>query len=86
MRWGLCDGTQNAHVNMTFYYADYPAPFDDPKVRKTQTYNLSLDTDYINARFRGRLTSFRIQSAPNETGTFWRIGAMRYRYEPDGKF
>ena len=86
MKWGLYDGIQNAHVNMTFYYTDYPAPFNDPKVRQTQPYNISLSTDYVTPRFRGRLMSIRLESDPNEIGTFWRLGAMRYRWEQDGKF
>ena len=86
MKWGLYDGIQNAHVNMTFYYTDYPAPFNDPKVRQTQPYNISLNTDYVTPRFRGRLMSIRLESDPNEIGTFWRLGAMRYRWEQDGKF
>jgi len=30
--------------------------------------------------------SLRIDSSPTEIGTFWRLGAIRYRYEQDGKF
>lgn len=86
MKWGLYDGIQNAHVNMTFYYTDYPAPFNDPKVRQSPPYNISLSTDYVTPRFRGRLMSIRMESSPNEIGTFWRLGAMRYRFEQDGKF
>ena len=85
-KWGLYDGVQNAHVNMTFYVTDFPAPFSDPKVRQYGPYNLSLSTNFITPRFRARLLSFKIESDPNETGTFWRIGATRYRFEEDGKF
>ena len=82
MKWGLYNGNQNAHVNLTFYVTDYPG--DAPRVYGP--YNLSIATEFISPRFRGRLVSFEISSDPNETGTFWRIGAMRYRFEQDGKF
>ena len=82
MKWGLYNGTQNAHVLLTFYVTDYPT--DNPVAYGP--YNLSTDIEYITPRFRGRLMSIKIESAPNETGTFWRLGAMRYRFEQDGKF
>jgi len=82
MKWGLYNGNQNAHINLTFYVTDYPG--DTP--RTYGPYNISIDTEYITPRFRGRLMSIKIQSDPNETGTFWRLGAMRYRFEQDGKF
>jgi len=82
MKWGLYGGVQTAHVNLTFYVTDYPG--DTP--RTYGPYNISIDTEYITPRFRGRLMSINIQSDPNEVGTFWRLGAMRYRFEPDGKF
>jgi hypothetical protein len=82
MKWGLYNGNQNAHVNLTFYVTDYPT--DVPVAYGP--YNLSTDTEYITPRFRGRLMSIKIESDPNEIGTFWRLGAMRYRFEQDGKF
>jgi len=82
MKWGLYNGAQTAHVNMTFYVTDYPG--DTPRVYGP--YNISVNTEYITPRFRGRLMSIKIESDPNETGTFWRLGAMRYRFEQDGKF
>lgn len=82
MKWGLYNGQQNAHVNLTFYVTDYPG--DTPRVYGP--YNLSVDTEFITPRFRGRLISIKIESDPTELNTFWRLGAMRYRYEQDGKF
>jgi hypothetical protein len=82
MKWGLYNGIQNAHVLMTFYVNDYPGQTP----RTYGPYNISIDTEYITPRFRGRLMSIKFQSDPNETGTFWRLGAMRYRFEQDGKF
>jgi hypothetical protein len=82
MKWGLYNGNQNARVLLTFYVTDYPT--DTPRIYGP--YNLSIATEFVTPRFRGRLVSIKIQSDPNETGTFWRIGAMRYRFEQDGKF
>ena len=82
MKWGLYNGNQNAHVLLTFYVTDYPT--DTP--RAYGPYNLSIGTEFVSPRFRGRLMSIKIESDPAETGTFWRLGAMRYRFEQDGKF
>ncbi|NDB68406.1 MAG: hypothetical protein EB015_10470 [Methylocystaceae bacterium] len=82
MKWGLYNGNQNAHILLTFYVTDYPGQTP----RTYGPYNISIDTEFITPRFRGRLVSIKIQSDPNETGTFWRLGAMRYRFEQDGKF
>lgn len=82
MKWGLYNGAQNAHINLTFYVTDYPGQTP----RTYGPYNISIDTEFISPRFRGRLVSFKIESDLNETGTFWRLGAMRYRFEQDGKF
>jgi hypothetical protein len=82
MKWGLYNGNQNAHVNLTFYVTDYPT--DTP--RTYGPYNLSTNTEFVTPRFRGRLMSIKIESDLAETGTFWRLGAMRYRFEQDGKF
>lgn len=82
MKWGLYNGNQNAHVLLTFYVTDYPGQTP----RTYGPYNISIDTEFVSPRFRGRLMSIKIQSDPGETGTFWRLGAMRYRFEQDGKF
>jgi hypothetical protein len=80
MKWGYYDQAQSAVVQLTFNVADYPG----------QTpitfgpYNMTKDTTFLTPRFRGRLISFKIES--NDIGSFWRIGAMRYRFEQDGKF
>lgn len=80
MKWGYYGGTQNANVNLTFYVADYPG-------QTPLTYGpyvMTQNTTFITPRFRGRLVSIKMDS--NDIGTFWRIGNMRYRSQPDGKF
>jgi hypothetical protein len=39
--------------------------------------------DIIYVRGRGRAASFRVES--NTTGQFWRVGAMRFDVQPDGR-
>lgn len=80
MKWGYFDGTQNATILLTFYVADYPG--QTPIAYGPFT--LTQATQYITPRFRGRLVSIKIES--NDVDSFWRIGNIRYRFQPDGKF
>jgi hypothetical protein len=80
MKWGYYNGAQNANVGITFHVADYP----DGQVSSYGPYNLTEATTYITPRFRGRLVSIEISS--NDLNTFWRLGGIRYRLQPDGKF
>lgn len=88
-KWGYYNGTSNpvttapypsATLLLTFYVVDYPG--DTPSVYGPFT--LTEATQFITPRFRGRLVSIKVES--NDLGTWWRIGAMRYRYAPDGKY
>ena len=47
-------------------------------------YPLNVDTNFISPRLRARLVSIGIYSS--DIGSFWRIGDIRYRVQPDGKF
>lgn len=80
MKWGYYNNTQNANVNLTFYVADYPG--QTPIVYGP--YSLTQTTQFISPRFRARLMSIEIGS--NDIGSFWRLGNMRYRTQPDGKY
>jgi hypothetical protein len=80
MKWGYYGGVQNASVQLTFYFADYPGQTpqaDGP-------YTFVQGTQFVSPRIRGRLLSIKISS--NDVGSWWRLGGMRYRYAPDGKF
>ena len=80
MKWGLYGGDQNATVNLTFYVTDYPG--------QTPTaygpYPLTVNTEWISPRIRGRLVSIQLES--QDLNSFWRIGNMRYRFQQDGKY
>lgn len=79
-KWGYYAGTQDANLLLTFYVLNYPG--DTPQVYGP--YEVTQATQYISPRFRGRLVSIKIES--NDINSFWRMGAMRYRISPDGKF
>jgi hypothetical protein len=82
MRWGLYDQTQNASVNITFYVSNYPG--DTP--RQYGPYTVTQATQFVSTRMRGRLVSINVSSADSDVNGFWRIGGIRYRYQPDGKY
>ena len=80
MKWGLYGGTPAANVLLTFNVVDYPG--ETPTTYGPFT--LTQATTFITPRFRGRLVSVTIGSA--DTGSFWRLGNMRYRGQPDGRY
>ncbi len=80
MKWGYYNGAQGANVLLTFYVTDYPGATPIAY----GPFTLTQATEYITPRFRGRLVSIKIES--NDIDSFWRIGNIRYRFQPDGKF
>lgn len=80
MKWGTYSGNPNATVQITFYATNYPG--DTPI--QYGPYNMTQATEYISVRIRARLMSIAVSS--NDVGTFWRLGAIRYRYQLDGRF
>jgi len=79
-KWGYYGGVQNANLLLTFYVTQYAG--ETPITYGP--FNLTQATQYVTPRLRGRLVSMKIES--NDIGTFWRLGNMRYRWQPDGKF
>jgi len=80
MKWGYYGGESNANVKITFYAVDYPG--QTPRVYGP--YNVNELTKYISPRVRARLISIRISGS--QLNTFWRMGNIRYRLQPDGKY
>jgi hypothetical protein len=80
MKWGYYDGNQTANIKLTFYTADYPGQTPN----SYGPFTLTQATTYVTPRFRGRLVSIKIES--QDIGSFWRLGNMRYRFQPDGKY
>jgi hypothetical protein len=79
-KWGTYSGTPTATVQISFYVLNYPG--DTPVV--FGPYSVTQATKYFNTRLRGRLVAVRISSS--DMGSFWRTGALRYRFAQDGKF
>lgn len=80
MKWGYYDGVQSANVRLTFYVTDYPgqAPL------QYGPFNMTQSVTFITPRFRGRLVSVKLESS--DIDSWWRIGNIRYRVQPDGKY
>src|SRR5262249_55505727 len=79
MKWDYFGGASSAQVTLTFNVVDYLG--DTPQTFGPYTINSS--TEYITTRMRGRQMSITLMSA--DTGSFWRLGKIRYRYAPAGR-
>jgi hypothetical protein len=79
MKWGTYSGSQNANVQFTFNVLNYLG--DTP--RTYGPYVVNKNSPYIPLRIRGRYLQVTISSS--DTGSFWRMGKIRFRYAPDGK-
>lgn len=69
----------NPAVTVTLYGIDYPT--DTPDVYGPFT--VTSATEYINVRARHRQIAIKIEN--HNLGTFWRLGALRYRGAPAGR-
>ena len=79
-KWGYYGQAQNASVTITVNAADYP----NSTPLTYGPFTVTSATPYFSPRVRGRLISITI--ATQSTGTFWRLGDSRFRYQLDGKF
>jgi hypothetical protein len=83
MKWGYFGSDdQDGRVYITIRAYDYPYQETPTQVFGPQL--VTRDTTYITPRIRGRLFSIAIGSA--DQNTFWRLGNIRYRMQPDGRF
>jgi hypothetical protein len=80
MKFGQYNQDPNATVYLTINSVNYPG--DTPI--SYGPYSMTIATKYISTRVRGRLFSFTIQST--DANSFWRLGNIRYRVAPDGKY
>lgn len=74
----LLQGTSPS-VTITLYAIDFPG--DTP--RTYGPFTVTSTTQYINVRARARQMAIKIEN--NTLGTYWRIGAIRYRGAPAGR-
>jgi hypothetical protein len=95
MKWGTYSGNTNATVYLTINYTNYATDAatspstsyysGSPSGQITSvTFPMTQSTEYISCRIRARFMSFSLSST--DTGTFWRLGGIRYRYQMDGRF
>ena len=78
-RWGTYGGDQDAQLSVTLNVVDYPG--DTPRTYGPFSY--SQATKYIQLRLRGRQVSMTFSSS--DSGSFWRLGRVRFRYSMDGR-
>jgi len=78
-RYGKYASPQNATINITINYTDYPGAPEKSK----GPYPVSSSTDFRNPRIRAREVSMRVEGAG--LGGWWRMGGLRLRTAPDGK-
>lgn len=78
-KYGTFSGSTTANLSVTFHVIDFPG--DTP--RNYGPYNVTSSTQFISTRFRGRQMAMTVSSS--DTGSFWRIGAIRFRYGVDGR-
>lgn len=79
MKWGTYGGSANAQVYITINTINYPG--DTPTTYGP--YLMTSSTQYLSVRIRARQMSFTVQSS--DTGSFWRLGKIRYRWAPAGR-
>ena len=79
MKWGTFAGASSATVNLTVYVTNFPG--DTPQV--FGPYPVNITTQYVPFRARGRQMAVSVSG--NDTGSFARLGNMRYRYAADGR-
>ena len=79
-KWGYFGGSQNATINLTFNIASYPnGPFTSQG-----PFQVTSLSQFFSPRIRGRLVQMTFGSS--DTGSFWRLGGLRYRGAPDGRY
>jgi hypothetical protein len=78
-KWESFTGTTSAQIQLTFNISNFPG--DTPT--QYGPYLVTQATEYLSVRLRGRLMSVTVQSA--DLGSFWRIGSIKYRFNPMGR-
>ena len=85
-KWGRFAGPETAQINFTLLCRD--APGETP--REFGPFTVTKASPFFEPetpegiRPRCRQMALRIESS--DVGSFWRLGAVRFRYSPDGRF
>ena len=78
-KWDVFTGGTSAQIRLTFNVSNFPG--DTPI--SYGPYTVTNSTEYLSVRFRGRLMSVTVASS--DLGSFWRIGSIKYRFNPSGR-
>lgn len=78
-KWGTYSGTPTAQIQITFNVSNFPGDTPIPY----GPYTITQGTEYLSVRFRGRLMSVTVSSS--DIGSFWRLGSIKYRFNPSGR-
>jgi hypothetical protein len=79
MRWGFFNGAEDAQVSITFFAKGSPS--DTPVTYGP--YAITASTSQISTRIRGRQIAMKVESS--DSGSFWRLGKISYRWALDGR-
>ena len=80
--WGEFGQAQSASLQVTIYVYRYPNPNTSPKVYGPFT--VSETVSFISKRMRGG-HYFQLYVQSSDAGSFWRFGALKVRWAPDGR-
>lgn len=78
-KWDLFGGANSAEVSITVKTVDYLG--ETP--RTDGPHQVTKSTQSVNPRIRGRFMA--LSFASEDAGSFWRVGAVKYRFAPDGR-
>lgn len=78
-KYGTQSGNQTANILITLSVVNYPS--DTPI--QLGPYTVNEMQNYVSTRLRGRQVALTGQSL--DSGSFWRIGLIRYRFMADGR-
>lgn len=78
-KWGTYNGAEDADIRITIYATDYPG--QTPQA--FGPYSVTKASPYINVRVRARYMAIEVSSS--DLDSFWRLGALKYRWGADGR-
>src|SRR5262249_27242090 len=78
-KWDLFPNSGSAPIQITLLGVDYAG--DTPT--QFGPYTVTRSTPYFNPRLRKRFVA--MQATSSDVGSWWRLGAPEYRFNPDGR-
>lgn len=79
-KYGTYNGDGDASIQITLYSVMYPGDTE----RTYGPYTVTSGSTTINTRLRGRQMAIKVSG--NDLGSFVRLGRIRFRWAPDGRF